>query len=287
MTHKLTLEWVNDLHRTGHLKGIFELEEAVYRAAPGVSQSLLKEFKYSPAHAKAAMEGGNETTKAQELGTAVHTLVLEPELFPKKYCLAPDIKRNSNAGKAEYALWEEANAGKTPLNVSDIATCTGIADGVAKSAVAEMLRHSLKELAFFWTDAETGVFCKGRLDAYTAGTILDLKTTSGNATSEDFGRAVANFGYHIQAAFYLDGLTAAAAASPELASAFQVNRFLFVVAEKAAPYGVSVMELPPEDIELGRAKYRQYLAEYSVCVAENQWPSYSNAIQTVRVPKWA
>jgi exodeoxyribonuclease VIII len=287
MTHKLTLEWVNDLYRNGLLKGIFQLDEAVYRAAPGVSQSLLKEFKYSAAHAKASMDGLIEPTKAQELGTAIHTLVLEPEVFKNKYCVAPDIKRNSNAGKEAYAEWATANAGKIPLTVSDITMCSGIANQVETSAAGEMLKTSLKELSFFWTDSETGVFCKGRLDAYTAGIIFDLKTTSGNATSEDFGRAVANFGYHIQAAFYLDGLEAAAASSPELSGAFKVDRFLFIVAEKAAPYGVSVMELAPEDIELGRARYKQYLAEYSVCKAENHWPSYSNVIQTVRVPKWA
>ena len=60
-----------------------------YHSGPGVNKGLLDVVARSPLHAKFVLETANEDrpepTPAMQLGTALHTLVLEPEAFADLY----------------------------------------------------------------------------------------------------------------------------------------------------------------------------------------------------------
>lgn len=60
-----------------------------YHGGPGSSKSFLDLVARSPLHAKHAREQANDNppTAAQAIGTAFHTLLLEPDVFVKEYCL--------------------------------------------------------------------------------------------------------------------------------------------------------------------------------------------------------
>lgn len=63
------------------------------------------------------------------------------------------------------------------------------------------------QVSIFWTDEETGVPCKARLDYLKPRAIVDLKSIGneiGLPIEKACYRAVANYRYHIQAAFYLE-----------------------------------------------------------------------------------
>lgn len=71
--------------------GVYEgIPNAEYHGGPGISKSGLDLVHRSPMHYNAVVTAANDRTPtpAQEIGTAVHMAILEPEEFAKTYCLA-------------------------------------------------------------------------------------------------------------------------------------------------------------------------------------------------------
>ena len=95
-------------------------------------------------------------------------------------------------------------------------------------------------------------------------------------------RAAVNYGYHSQAAWYLD--LARDLGHPARA-------FAFIVQEKEAPYLVTVIELPPELVDIGRRRNRAALERFRDCTESGVWPGYegehNDDILTVSLPGWA
>ena len=71
--------------------GVYEgISNAEYHGGHGISKSGLDLIHRSPMHYHAVVTADNDhtPTPAQELGTAAHALILEPEVFTETYCLA-------------------------------------------------------------------------------------------------------------------------------------------------------------------------------------------------------
>lgn len=71
--------------------GVYEgIPNAEYHSGPGISKSGLDLIHRSPMHYHAVVTAENDRvpTPAQELGTAAHALILEPDVFTDTYCLA-------------------------------------------------------------------------------------------------------------------------------------------------------------------------------------------------------
>lgn len=71
--------------------GVYEgIPNAEYHGGPGISKSGLDLVHRSPMHYNSVVTAANDRTPtpAQEIGTAVHMAILEPEEFAKTYCLA-------------------------------------------------------------------------------------------------------------------------------------------------------------------------------------------------------
>jgi hypothetical protein len=120
----------------------------------------------------------------------------------------------------------------------------------------------------FWRDAEFGFMCKTRPDVMPTegGYLADVKTAA-SAHPDAFSRSVAHYGYHQQAAWYLDGVAAV--------TGERRPRFYFIVVEKTPPFLVAVHQLDAEAIEWGRILNRQARGMYAWCVEQGSWPSYT------------
>lgn len=260
------------------------LSESVYHARVlGIaSKSGLDEFRRSPAHHRAWVEGTRErSTKALSFGSAVHCAVLEPERFMREYVVAPDF---GDCRKRENKLARDAWT-------KDHKDCTVIrnADGVAQlGMIRSMVRHPLvaslfdggaSEVSARWTDAESGVRCKCRVDHYRPdlATVIDVKTAE-DARREPFQRSVWNYGYHRQDAFYSEGLRALGA---------PVANFLFVVVEKVPPHAIAIYQLDEDARRRGLEENAHLLAGMARCIARDDWPSYPETLQTLELPRWA
>lgn len=99
----------------------FDLTNDEYHGGPGTNKGLLDVVARSPLHAKALLDRANddrpEPTPAMVLGTALHTLVLEPELFAEQYVceLTQADAPHAIADREELVRRVEAlNAGRLP-----------------------------------------------------------------------------------------------------------------------------------------------------------------------------
>ena len=257
-----------------------------YHAADGISASGLKLIGRSPLHYWARYIDPNrepqEQTPSLRLGTAIHTAVLEPMRYASEYAVAPKVDRRTKDGKETWAAFEEECAAKklTVISADDHATCMAISERLNRHPAASVLfRSGVAELSMFWEDAETGVPCKCRPDWLIKGmAILDVKSTQ-DASADAFARSIYNYEYHMQAAWYLDGVRACIDKdAPEA--------FIFAAFEKDAPHAPAFYSADGDMIALGRQLYRKRLATYAACKAQNFWPGYPAGITSISLPAW-
>jgi len=249
------------------------ISNADYHADPAISASQLKTVMQSPYHYWSRYLDPDRVamapTAAMRFGSLAHCAVLEPDELSKRYQLAPD--RRTKEGKA--AVVEMAAAGIEAVSEADMVLAVNMAVAVHGHPTAgALLQSGQAEQSFWWDDIATGMRCKCRPDWFDGTTIVDLKTCQ-DASPTGFAKAVANFGYSIQAAHYLAGTLA--------------TRFIFVAVEKTAPYAIGVYELNTEALIHGSIARHNALQRIQDCRAINEWPGYTDGIQTLQLPGWA
>ncbi len=237
-----------------------------------LSSSDLRRILRSPAHYRAPHP---QTTAAQEVGTLVHEAVLEPSTWQIRRRPAPKIDKRTKEGKA-IAEWQAAQ--EQQLGVSFVPEdlynqVCAIAESVASSLGPTcLLTGGVAESSGF--GEYNGQPVKIRPDYMTDDVIVDLKTTT---DAREFERSVFTYGYDIQAAFYtqvakvIDGKS---------------RKFVWIVVEKDAPYGVQIYEPSEEVMERGLSLVKKGIETYKECAALDVWPGYSSKTQTIQLPRW-
>jgi len=251
-----------------------------YHAGEEISHSGIVKLLKSPEHYMQYKIGGEEPTPAMEFGSAFHAFILEPEVFAKNYVLAPKFDKRTKDGKEASAKWDEENVGKTPLTADVMESLAAMRASVIKHAgAAKMLAKGEAESSLYWTDEITGLKCRIRPDWLFDGGMADLKSCV-SASKADFAKAVANLGYDIEAAFYVDGMKAVTGKTVD---------FFFIAVEKTAPYTTACYKASQEMIEVGRAKYRGGLELLKWCQENKQYPGYqpNGEVETIDLPRWA
>jgi hypothetical protein len=190
---------------------------------------------------------------------------------------------------------------KVIVSAEELARAQAMADAVMSHSVAGKLlspKAGVAELSCYWLDEETGVLCRCRPDFWRDdGIIVDLKTTA-DASLEAFQRSIHDWRYHVQQAFYEDGIAAAkkqAAAQVDDATGLAMNdgwerpmpkAFLFVAVENDAPHAVAIYRVETDSVEIGRREYRADLAAYAESLRTDKWPGYSDRIEPIGLPAW-
>jgi hypothetical protein len=260
---------------------ILDLSNADYHALPSVSKSGLDLISKAPAYFKWRRENPQPPTEAMILGTLTHTAVLEPDRFDAEIVVAQKFDRRTTVGKLAAAQFEAENAGKEVLEAEAYDQVMRIRDAVFSHPAARVALSNVAhvEASMFWTDPQTGLECRCRPDAFrTNDVIVDLKTTK-DASPEGFAKSIANYRYHVQAPFYMDGFRAA--------TGREAKGFVFVAVETAPPHLVAVYVLNEIDLIRGRATYQRDLSTLRKCLDLDEWPGYPEAVQEIRLPKWA
>ncbi len=264
--------------------GRYTIPAEDYFAIEGrASQSALKQIAKSPAHLRQYLDHPPKPSAAMRLGTAIHTATLEPGSFLTSYVRAPKGNRRTKAYKEALAQLAEAHRGCEILDADDYDTARRIAGLVHAHPVAsELFAGGTPEVSVLWTDYTTEVPCKGRPDYVRKdGVIVDLKTTK-DAQPEAFARVSANFKYHMQAAFYLDGCDAT-----RLDDEAEFDAFVIVAVEQTPPHGIMIYELDANALEIGRRTYREALAKWDVWQrTPGGWEGYPVQITPLSLPPW-
>lgn len=262
------------------------MNNAEYHADPSYGQSALKLIIDSP-----ELFCGRHITKqwpypesaSMSLGSLGHGLLLGGERIIE----IPESALTSN-GQRRGKAWEafsEANAGALLVKPEEYAVARKLADNVlAHPTAAKILAApGPTEESLLWTDEETGLRLKARPDkqaTFGEETIVaDLKCVR-DPTERNFSRAIADYGYAFQAAFYLDAVKLCKGIAPEA--------FVFIAVRNEPPYETRCWELAESAIELGRSMYRKALKELSRRLKSNDWNGTDwDECRSIDLPKWS
>lgn len=265
------------------------IPEAIYhQRIPGIaSKSVLELVARAPAVYAEWLEPQSEDEDDEEpeadalvFGKAFHCALLEPDVYETTYAVEPkfgDCRKTDNKKRRDD--WRAENGGRVLLKQAAARKIRGMLHAIHSHPVARnMFRGGSSELTLKWTDAATGLICKGRADYYNArlSMCVDVKTCV-DARAPMFAKSAANYGYHRQHAFYEDGLEAVGAA---------VDDFVFVAIEKKAPYLIGLYSLEDADVAIGREWTRRNLNTLAECIEHGSFPGYSEDIEPLALPRW-
>lgn len=257
------------------------MARAEYERIEAVNISLLLEGLHSWAHFKHAKDCGTEDTPALMLGRAVHLAVFEPADFATGVIAKPHFEGKGSRKQTQDFMREHQD--KIILTPADYENCQCMQRAMqADAEIRSMLEAPGKgEIAFVWTDAETGLLCKGRLDRFCRwqdySLVLDVKTVQ-DAREYAFARDVAKFHYHVKASWYLAGLRALAPVE---------RRFVWLAIEKEPPYAHCMYEPDEGSLNEGEAVWKRLIAQYAKCKESGVWPGYQSGIHPLALPRWA
>lgn len=268
-----------------------------YLSIEAINKSSLQHIAKTPAHFFSAVldpKARKKESDALRVGNAIHTLILEPDLYLERYVVIPpdaprrpsstqiNAKKPSDETIKTIAFWEDfdaKNKNKIQLDIDEQTIAESVAGAFRKSVVAqELFEAGDAEVTLVWEDPIEGILCKGRLDWLNPETgMTDLKSTL-DASVREFARSAMNYGYHFQAAWYHDGYKALTGL--ELP-------FIFGAFEKTEPFASRFFVASDKMLELGRQTYRPLLKKYAECLKTNTWEGYADEIVVLDPPAWA
>lgn len=257
------------------------LTNEAYHALKAVSPSQIKVLGRSPLHYHdqflAEDREKREPTAAMLLGTALHTAVLEPELWDATIAVPPhSFDRRTKVGKQLADEFERESAGRLVLSPEDADQVRRMADAVRRHPAARFLLDmpGRREASYTWTDPATDLQCKTRPDWHSEDRriVVDVKTTR-DASRVEFSKSIANLDYHVQAAWNQDAL--------------QAEQFITIAVENVRPFAVAVYPASGAMIAAGQRRIEAAMALLAECWRTGIWPGYGDLVQEpIELPGW-
>ena len=284
----------------------FDMPDADYRKAPGISNSMLKAIALegaepgSPATFIQQFSKPKEDSDAMFMGRSIHARILTPDAplegfvaIPENYpapanCSAVKTKKCQPGdplpwhGAATYCkewLARQEEAGVYALSTTQIGDMNGIVNAIVNHPVCDLaFKEGRPEVSLFKEyHRENGMILrKARLDWVSPGpALVDIKTCL-DARKVEFDWTLWQRRYYVQAAYYLDLWN-------ELHPDDRKTNFVFIAVEKFAPYNLQIFDIDPGTIEDGRREYQRNLALIIECKRTGVWPGYPTEIQTIKM----
>lgn len=260
----------------------YDISNEDYHNGEGVSKSQLDLIEKCPALYLWNKSAPIDTDKIKSLdfGSAFHCFLLEPIEFNKRFIIAPEINRQTKAGKEQFSeLTIQAEENKqTILTHEEFKKLNLMKDSAMALPLAKWMIEAdgTCESSIYWTDEETDILCRCRPDKLIPSQkwIIDLKTT---ADINRFQNSVYDYRYHVQDAFYTDGVQ----------SAFGDRFTFFFLAVSTTidcgKYPVQIFALDSLAKEIGYTSYKKNLHTLADCKKNDDFSS----IQTLSLPYWA
>jgi hypothetical protein len=214
-------------------------------------------------------------------GSLVDCLTTTPELVEEEIRISPFSSYRTKEAKE----WrdEQLAVGKTIITQQQFDEGVKASEMLMQTNVqsAEIFDGSLKQVII--GAKISGVQFKGLVDLAPVGKdyLVDLKTTGMDFTLEGFSKAIANFGYHVQAGLYLALWNST---HPEDTR----QRFKIVWQSSQPPYEVCVTELHRDEIAAGLKTALRLLGKLKHAAQEDHWPMLAeNETPILNRPVWA
>lgn len=240
---------------------------ADYRKLDGLNASLLKPYSISPRYGKYCEQRGFTQSSAMNMGSLVHSYVLEGEeaakqLLAESYILDgfPVHESGRYEGKMfgentkQFKAWlEEQQPYARYLFPDQVEQCLDIARAVQCNPVANMVLADCprRETALTW-EIE-GVKCKAMIDFYGLAIAGDLKTTGKRLTKRNLERAILDFDYALQFSFYQDGL---------IANGMDIEEFVAIFVQNKDELDCATMVIDYDTYLYGQDQYMKAIENY-------------------------
>lgn len=253
------------------------------------SKSDLDEIGISPSNLVQKRKGPKNDSDALRFGSAMHLrfeFQANEDEYLKRIAVPPDASRATKEGKALHAEFElemERNP-KLVIDRKEWDQIERMLAAVKAHPDANLLLNAKGALeeTFIWQDPDTGVWCKCRPDkrvleapaGFPEDMLIDWKTVS-SCNPRDLEKSIAEYGYHIQAAFCTDGVSRILGR--------KVGPFVNGFIEKNGQHRVVLGLIRDEDIEAGRRLYKEQLAKIAECTKSGVWPGFVD----LSLPAWA
>jgi len=235
----------------------------------------------TPATLKAYIDEPQEPKEEFDVGKLFHALVLEGSLDRLvKRVDADDYRTKAAREERDKAIRE----GLIPINNTEVDTKLGVVFEMHEAIMAHPIAGPLftgdlerNELSAF-AKHPSGVWLRGRYDRLTESQIIvDLKTAR-DADPNEAPTVAARYNQDVQAAHY--------SLIYELITGQPPRGFVHVNIEKTSPYLISVTQLSPEFMEIGRSKVERAIARFKHATETNEWPGYPAIIHSVEPKPW-
>ena len=220
-----------------------------------LSYSSLSNFRKSPKHFIDYKLYGNEDTDSILLGRLLHTLVLEPQKFNKKYAKAPECDRRTKEGKAIYADFIKASEGKTVISDTIYNQAVEMAISVLSNEQSKALIDGAiaKEKRIDWE--MFGFKFLSFLDGEGEDYVFDLKSMP-DADPKKVQREILNRCLWLQGGMYLKALN-------------EDKDYYIIAVDKKG--NVSVHLLMQSLIEYGKSEFKRLCSDFEDCLSTNSW----------------
>ena len=248
--------------------------EADYHADPRASQSRYKAFlattENKARHALEKVEDDDEKITSKHLGSCVHALILEDR---KIYIRAIEGDGRTKAVKDARAAQAIEHPDKLLLTPKQADAVEGMVDGIWRNKGARKIIEATadRELTIF-TATE-----KARIDLLPPIGPWDIKTSRSDVDQYTFAKTVEDWGYHIQAAHYLEMLAQAG---------MLFDDFGIIAVESAAPYDCAVYYVSHEAIAIGRRELFELKQIYEHCRSTGIYRGYSDEPLRIGLTDW-
>ena len=248
----------------------------VYASWDAVSNSRLSLFAISPAHYQV---GFKEPTKSMDVGSVVHSVVLEDA----QYAVIPpfnlddenkDKKGNPSTSKAttyykhRVEVFAAAHEHEAIVSQDTYDMAMGVREAIQNhESTKDAFTGGRAEVSMLWRDEGTGLVCKGRVDYLRAKRFIDLKST---ASCQQFESSISRFGYHRQVTFYMEGLRACTGSHYEP---------WICACETDPPFGVRCAPVGLDALVAGHDELRDLLEGVAECLFTDVWECYTDPVE--------
>lgn len=185
-----------DIQLKGLAPGLyFGLDESIYREDAALNYSSMKDILQGESHFWHSSRMNPDysprtTTDQMRFGSALHSILLEPDKFDERYMVMPGGMMHDNRQiirRSDYL--EMLDMIRTLKRYIDRST-----------EIKTLLDNGFPEVSVVWMDDATGIRCKARHDYFKTFTSVDYKTMDA-VDNDTVKRSTWRFGYDMQ--FYL------------------------------------------------------------------------------------
>jgi hypothetical protein len=244
-----------------------------------------------------------EATRAQDRGTIIHSLVLGKGAGFHA-CDPQDVEVTTEKG-ARYKNWSGKAADWKRAQEAQGIVVMSRSEGARVQAATQSMIQLLQreygdwpigdsEQTIIWQrETEYGpIWCRALVDhlALRHMVVLDPKSTALGISDRALQRIAANDMWHIQAAWYLDGIKTI------MPHVFDIGGnvisetggrlvFRFVVVEIDPPYQSRFVDLPESWIHIAGQRIDRACEQFAKCLYSGEWPAHSD-VCSPSVPSW-